>query len=211
MTFNVIIAIAIGYLLGSIPSAYVAGLLKKGVDIREIGGGNMGALNAMRELGLTVGLVVLIADVAKGAIAVLIAKWLGLHLAWIFAAGFAAIIGHNWSIFLGFKGGKGAATTLGVLLALVPREFAICLAIMAVVLVITSNIRLIIVIGLAFLPVLIWLFDNSMMFIWYSVALSLFLIIRSLSSFKEDVSNTEKRKSLIFDREHHFWQARKRK
>ena len=210
MIFNVVIAIAIGYLLGSIPFAYIASRLKKGGDIRQLGGGNVGALNTMREVGVAAGLAVLIADMAKGLIAVLIAQWLGLSLIWIFTAGSAAVVGHNWPIFLGFKGGKGAATAMGVLLALVPHEFAISFGIMVVVIVITSNFRLGITVGLAFLPLIVWQFNEPGMLIAYTLALPLFIGIRSLTSFREDIAKSDTKKSLIFDREYHFWQARKK-
>lgn len=209
MIFSAVMAIIIGYLLGSVPFAYIASRLKKGADIRQVGGGNVGALNTLREIGLLPGLVVLIADIAKGSAAVLIAVWLDLPLIWIFVAGFAAVIGHNWPIFLKFKGGKGAATTIGVLLALSPAEFAISFAIMAIVIVITSNVRLAIVVGLALLPLIIWQFNGSGMLIAYSLALPLFLLIRSLPSFREAVANTGDKRGLIFDRDYHFWQTRK--
>lgn len=209
MIFSAVMAIIIGYLLGSIPFAYIASRLKKGADIRQVGGGNVGALNTLREIGLLPGLVVLIADIAKGSAAVLIAVWLDLPLIWIFVAGFAAVIGHNWPIFLKFKGGKGAATTIGVLLALSPAEFAISFAIMAIVIVITSNVRLAIVVGLALLPLIIWQFNGSGMLIAYSLALPLFLLIRSLLSLREAVANTGDKRGLIFDRDYHFWQTRK--
>lgn len=209
MIFSAVMAIIIGYLLGSIPFAYIASRLRKGADIRQVGGGNVGALNTLREIGLLPGLVVLIADIAKGSAAVLIAVWLDLPLIWIFVAGFAAVIGHNWPIFLKFKGGKGAATTIGVLLALSPAEFAISFAIMAIVIVITSNVRLAIVVGLALLPLIIWQFNGSGMLIAYSLALPLFLLIRSLPSFREAVANTGDKRGLIFDRDYHFWQTRK--
>ena len=106
MIINTIIAIVIGYLLGSIPFAYIAGRLKKGVDVRQVGGGNVGALNVIREVGTAVGFAVLAADVAKGLLAVYIARWLGLPLIWIFVAGFAAVAGHNWPVFLRFRGGQ---------------------------------------------------------------------------------------------------------
>ena len=209
MIFNIVLAIAIGYLLGSIPFAYIAGHLKKGVDIRQVGGRNMGALNVMREIGTSVGLAVLIADIAKGSVAVLIAHWLDLSLIWVFVAGFAAVVGHDWPIFLRFKGGKGAATTLGVLLALVPAEFAISLAIMAIIIVITSNVRLAIIVGLAFLPLIIWQLNGSGMLIAYSLSLLAFLGVRSLPSTREAMANVGNKKGLIFDREYHFWQTKK--
>jgi len=212
MIFNTIIAIVIAYLLGSIPFAYIAGRFKKRVDIRQVGGGNMGALNAVRELGPAIGVPVLIADIGKGALAVLVAHWLGLSLIWTFVVGFVAVAGHNWPVFLGFKGGKGAATTLGVLLVLVPREFAISFGIIALVIIVTSNVRLAIAVGLALLPLIVWQFDESGMLIAYSIALPIFIIITSLTSFKGEVADTEeKKKSLIFDREYNFWQTKKPK
>lgn len=209
MIFNTIITIVLGYLLGSIPSAYIAGRLKKGIDIRQLGGGNMGALNTMREIGIAAGLIVLLADIAKGALAVLVAQWLGLPLIWTLLVGFAAIAGHNWPVFLKFKGGKGAATALGVLLVLVPREFAISLAIIAIVIVVTSNIRLAIAVGLVFLPLFIWLLNGSVMLISYALAISFFLAIRTVIGSGESLATTDKKKGLIFDREHHFWQTRR--
>lgn len=204
------VAIVIGYLLGSIPFAYIVGRLYKGIDIRQAGGGNVGALNTIREIGLIPGLVVLITDIAKGSVAVLISAWMGLPLAVMFIAGFASILGHNWPIFLKFKGGKGAATTIGVLLALAPLETAVSFMIMVIVTIITSNFRLAIACGLALLPLIIWQLNGSAMLIIYSLALSLFLILRSLPSFREAMAHTG-RKSLIFDKERHFWQAKKNK
>jgi len=98
-----------------------------------------------------------------------------------------------------------------VLLALVPAEFAISFAIIVMVVIITSNIRLGVFVGLAFLPLIVWQIDGSGMLIAYSLALPLFLGLRSLPNFREAAASTEKRKSLIFDREYHFWQTRKNK
>ena len=210
MVINAIIAIVVGYLLGSIPFAYIVGRLKKGVDIRQVGGGNLGTLNTLREIGLLPGLAVLIADIAKGSLTVLIAQWLDLSLIWIFVAGFACVVGHVWPVFLKFKGGRGAATTIGVFLGLVPPEAAISLAIMVTIIIVTSNFRLAITIGLAFLPLIVWQLDGSVMLIAYSLALPVFLVIRNLTSFREPASNTGSKKDLIFDRDYHFWQSRRK-
>ncbi|MFC1904078.1 glycerol-3-phosphate acyltransferase [Chloroflexota bacterium] len=211
MVFNVVIAIAAGYLLGSIPFAYIAGHLKKGIDIRQVGGGNVGALNTMREIGPLPGLIVLFTDIAKGSVTVLVALWLEIPLIWIFAAGLAAVVGHNWPVFLRFKGGKGAATTIGVLLVLVPYEAAISIAIILTIIVITSNVRLGVVVGMALLPFGIWQFNGSGMLIAYSLALFLFLSIRALPSTRATAANINERKNLIFDRDHNFWQTKKSK
>ncbi|GAI90445.1 unnamed protein product [marine sediment metagenome] len=172
MILNAIIAVVIGYLLGSIPFAYIAGRLKKGVDVRQVGGGNVGALNVMREVGVAAGFAVLAADVAKGLVAVFVARWLGLPLIWVLVVGFAAVAGHNWPVFLRFRGGKGGATIMGVLLALIPREFAISFAIIAIIVIITSNPTLGFGIGMACLPLIIWQFNGSDMLIIYSLALA---------------------------------------
>ena len=108
------------YLLGSIPSAYVLLRLTKGMDIRTAGTGNVGALNAYQQLGPAGGLVVLAADVSKGLIAVLLPSWIGAPDWASYVGAFAVLAGHNWPVFLNFRGGKGAATILGVGLALAP-------------------------------------------------------------------------------------------
>ena len=110
--------VVLGYLLGSIPTAHIAGRILKRVDIRRIGDGNMGAANAFRHLGAKVGVAVGIIDAAKGAVAVIIAQAASLPLAAVLATGVAAVVGHNWPVFISFRGGRGESTTIGVLLAL---------------------------------------------------------------------------------------------
>ncbi len=201
------LAIIVGYLLGSIPFAYIAGRMIKGVDIRQAGGGNVGALNTMREVGTAAGFGVLAADMAKGALAVLVAQWLGLSQIFVFVAGFAAVVGHNWPVFLKFKGGMGAATTMGALLALAPVEFAISFAIMVLVVLVTSNMRLGMGVGLAFLPLIIWGFGGAGSVIAYSLALPIFNGLRSAPALKK--SFTGSKKGLIVDRKYKPWQRKK--
>jgi glycerol-3-phosphate acyltransferase PlsY len=109
-------AVVIGsYLIGSIPSGLVIGKLK-GIDVREYGSGNIGTTNVLRTLGARYGALVLIADVFKGVIAVLLARYIIGSPMSEMAAGFAAVAGHDWSVFLKFKGGRGVATSLGGIL-----------------------------------------------------------------------------------------------
>jgi glycerol-3-phosphate acyltransferase PlsY len=117
------IGIIISYLIGAIPTAYIFGRVLKGIDIRKHGSGNVGATNALRVLGKKAGITVLILDVLKGIFAILLAEAFvarvsldPLLLRLLF--GLSCISGHNWTIFLRFKGGKGMATTLGVLIGL---------------------------------------------------------------------------------------------
>ena len=109
-------AVVIGsYLIGSIPSGLIIGKLRR-VDIREYGSGNIGTTNVLRTLGAKFGAIVLIADVLKGVIAVLLARYIIGTPMGEMAAGFAAVVGHDWSLFLKFKGGRGVATSLGGIL-----------------------------------------------------------------------------------------------
>jgi acyl phosphate:glycerol-3-phosphate acyltransferase len=107
------------YLLGSLPTSYLLGRLKAGRDIRVMGDENAGAANAYRELGARTGIIVGIIDAVKGSVVILIAQAAGLSQAIVLLSGIAAVVGHNWPIFLGFRGGRGVSTTLGILFVLV--------------------------------------------------------------------------------------------
>jgi len=167
---RVVLSLVLAYLLGSIPFAYIFGRIK-GIDIRKVGDYNVGALNAFRHLGLGWGLATLAADTGKGALAILAAKALGVGEMVVFGAGVAAVIGHNWPVFLRFKGGRGLAVVVGVLLALLPREMLIAAVFGITVLVITrSSVWL----GVAlFVPLvsLCWLFSEPLSLLVYSVVL----------------------------------------
>lgn len=115
--------IVIAYFLGSIPTGL---LLAKaaGVDIRSSGSGNIGATNVYRTLGRSVGVLTLVGDCLKGLLPVLAARYLAMADPWIAAVGLAAFLGHVYTIFLGFKGGKGVATALGVFLGVSPLAVA---------------------------------------------------------------------------------------
>ena len=109
------IAVIIGsYLIGSIPSGLVISKLR-GIDIREYGSGNIGTTNVLRTLGTRYGAIVLVADVLRGVMAVLLARYIIETSMGEMAAGFAVVAGHDWSVFLRFKGGRGVATSVGAL------------------------------------------------------------------------------------------------
>jgi glycerol-3-phosphate acyltransferase PlsY len=116
--------ILLGYLLGSIPFSYLIPWLIAGVDIRKVGTGNVGSHNVMRQVGRGPGALTGGLDLAKGALPVLIARQLNLPDPVALLAGMAAVLGHNYPLFLGFNGGRGLATSLGVLGALMPLEAA---------------------------------------------------------------------------------------
>ncbi len=108
------------YLFGSIPAAYLAARLSRGIDIRQYGSGNVGASNLLKFTSKRVAIPVIIFDLGKGAMMVWVAQLIGLGIAQQVTAGLAVIIGHNWPVFLRFSGGRGNLTTLGVISILVP-------------------------------------------------------------------------------------------
>jgi len=117
---NLLIGCVLSYLIGSIPTAYIFGRLYKSIDIRQHGSGNVGATNVFRVLGQGPGMIALLIDILKGVIpVVVVANALGLHqtLDYILFS-LCAVMGHNWTVFLNFKGGKGIATSLGVLIGM---------------------------------------------------------------------------------------------
>lgn len=121
---SLLLAALVGYLLGAIPFGLIIGRLTRGIDLREFGSHRTGATNALRTLGLRAAALVFLLDVAKGVAAVILARVLFAEdplVEWAAAvAGFAAIIGHNWSVFIRFTGGRGVATSAGALGAVSP-------------------------------------------------------------------------------------------
>ncbi len=183
---NEAIAIIVGYLLGSVPAAFIVTRIVKGRDIRRLGGGNVGGLNVFREVGLVPALTVGLIDLSKGAAAVAIAKW-GLNVAdaYVLLAGLASVIGHNWMIWLKFSGGKGMGATMGALLVLLPLygyslQLGIFFAVIIIPLVITRNIALSMFLGLASLPILVWFGTHSGYATIISVALLLIIVVKFL-------------------------------
>lgn len=204
------LAVIIGYLLGSIPTAYIAGRLTRGVDIRQVGGGNMGALNAMRELGRLVGLIVLLVDVGKGTGSVLIAQALGVSQIWVFLAGFAAIAGHCWPVFLKFRGGKGAGTAIGVFFALAPLPFACCIPILALIIIFTSNVTLGMAGAFAIFPLSLWIFDRPFSMILYAILIALFLGIRYAPTALRSLRKAGNSRDFLIDKNYKPWQTRRK-
>jgi glycerol-3-phosphate acyltransferase PlsY len=203
------LAIISGYLIGAIPFAYLAGRLIKGVDIRRVGGGNVGATNVLREVGTAAGFTVFSADIGKGALTILIAQWLDVSLMVVFISGFAAVVGHSWPLFLGFYGGRGGAVTIGVFFALVPIECAISFGVMVLVVLVTSNFRLAAGIGFILLPFIVWGFGGDGEVIIFSIALPLFTGVRAAPALIRSLKNPQERKNLIFDRQYKPWQKKK--
>jgi glycerol-3-phosphate acyltransferase PlsY len=177
------------YLVGSIPTAYLVARWRQGIDIRQYGSGNVGASNVVRSSGKWLAAVVSIVDLAKGVLMVWAAQAAGLALGLQVAVGLAAIIGHNWPVFLRFSGGRGVLTTMGVAFVLplvngplVPWAFIISLALGAVFIFGLHNLPLGTIIGVAVLPLVSWLFGEPLAFILGFLAMLLLMVIRRLTA-----------------------------
>ena len=163
--------IALGYFLGSVPTAYIAGhVLKKG-DIRQMGDENMGAANAFRELSRKAGIIVGAIDAGKGALAVLIAQTAGMTQVVVMFTGAAAVIGHNWPVFIGFRGGRGVSTTIGVLLAVITQPILILAGPAILILLIRRNVDLACAVLFVPLSLVCWWVGTPISLIFYSIAL----------------------------------------
>ena len=194
-----ILSIIIGYLLGSIPTAYIVSRMRKGIDIRNIGSGNMGGANVMREIGTHEGIFVGLIDVAKGSGAILIAQTLNIPELWVFGTGFVALVGHNFPVFAGFKGGRGSATIIGIFLVLAPEAILVTLAIIAIPFFTTRKFMSAIFIGFGLLPLFVWLFEGSLPLVRYVLAIDLFMLVRNLSGIKQVLAKGII-KDMIYDR-----------
>lgn len=160
-----------GYFLGAIPTAYIAGRVVKGIDIRRVGDANVGAANAFHQLGKKIGVAVGLIDAGKGALAVLIAQAADIPQEAVLITGVAAIIGHNWPVFLDFRGGRGESTTIGMLLILVTQPMLILGGVSIVTLFITRNVILASVVLFAPLSLVSWWLGVPGMLVGYGIAL----------------------------------------
>ncbi|MGD0335967.1 MAG: glycerol-3-phosphate 1-O-acyltransferase PlsY [Candidatus Omnitrophota bacterium] len=212
---RIITGIIFSYLIGSIPTAYIFGRALKGIDIRDFGSGNMGATNALRVLGKKAGITVLFIDILKGLFSVAVLS------SFVFSQGIIAdssivpiilgmssIVGHNWTIFLNFKGGKGVATTFGVLIGLSLKISGFAAVLGFVILVwflVFFAFRIVaiasVTAALAF-PVFILLLREAKGFqlslICFSFLAALFIVIRHLPNLRRAIQGKEQRLHLGF-------------
>lgn len=210
MTLNEVItgggAVILGYLLGSIPSAYIATRLVTGRDIRQLGGGNVGGLNTAREVGFLPALLVGIVDLGKGSAAVAIAHWLlDLSLIPVLLTGLAAVVGHNWMVWLKFSGGKGMGAAVGALLVVMPvygywLGLVIFLGIVIALYALTRNIAFAMGLALLFLPLIIWLGTKSGTATILAVILGLIIAAKFFPTARAAWVKTEHKRDFVFDR-----------
>jgi len=196
MVSDIVIAIVIGYLLGSFPAAYLAGRLRKGVDIREVGSKNMGAMNVYYEVGLVEAVLVTLADLGKGVGAILLVRWLSgnpLVSSFDFLTGLtgaAAVMGHVFPVFLKFHGGKGGATAIGTLIFLMPWAVPFLFIVFAIALFVTRNPTFsysLLLIVFPFVAGFIYVdrYGEPLALVFYSIGLGVFLGIQYIPRLKE--------------------------
>ena len=175
---NLALALAAAYLIGSIPNGLIVGKLMRGVDIRQFGSKNIGATNAYRVLGPWPAFWVFLTDAMKGVAGVLLGQYFGGDPLDMILGGDAAMIGHNWPIFLGFKGGRGVATGLGVIAVLSPVVTVVVFVIWAVIVYLTRYVSLGSIIAAMAAPVLMRVFGESLEIILFGIVAAFFVIIR---------------------------------
>ncbi len=182
---TIALALVAAYLFGAVPSAYIVGRLRTGTDIRQVGSHNMGAMNVFYSVGFCWGVLVLVMDIGKGAAAMAFASALGIPEVARFAAGIVAVLGHGFPVFLRFQGGKGGATSIGVLFVAMPWGIPIGAGIFALALLITRFPTLSYSLGLASFPFIGWLVYGRWQLVVFSVVLLLVPLIRYIPRVRE--------------------------
>ncbi len=203
---KIILGLGLSYVLGSIPTAYIAGKFYKGIDIREHGSRNVGATNVFRVLGKTPGIIVLCVDILKGVLAVaLVSSLLGLNENIFYILfGLASVCGHNWTLFLNFKGGKGVATSLGVLIGLtikvssIRAVLALSLLIWSIVFAGFGYVSLASIVSVIFLPILMLVFTSSFELIVLGVVFCVFVVIRHRPNIQRLLDGKESKVKMPF-------------
>lgn len=221
---RLIIIIVQSYLIGSIPNALIIGKRFFGIDVRTVGSGNMGSTNVSRTLGWKAGLAVQLLDIAKGLLAVLlVAYFFDSEMPFVnytpfedetvvgLIAGISAVLGHMWSVFAGFKGGKGMNTSLGMLLAVAPVEVAVGLGIFLVIFFASGYVSLGSIAAAVIIPSTMAFRYNVLgisiqgyhTLVFFLIALSTIVIYAHRSNVKRLLAGTENRfsKLMIFKRD----------
>ncbi len=211
---NLLGIVLVSYLIGSIPFALIAGKLFKGIDLRNYGSGNLGSTNAFRVLGAPLGILVQILDIAKGLFVVLVVtEYFYSHLPFTnytpfeditvakIIAGVSAIIGHTYSIFAGFKGGKGINTALGVLISLSPVDAGISVGFFILTVLSSGYVSLGSIVASFTFPLMMFIRENYFKvnisgydtLIFFSIAVSVLLIYNHRANIKRLLYGNENR------------------
>lgn len=189
--FSSIIIVILSYLIGSIPSGLILGKSIWGIDLREYGSHNIGATNAWRTIGRAAGFMIFICDFLKGAIGVFLGEIFSGEPICLVLGGIAAIVGHSWSFFLKFKGGKGVATGLGVIAMLMPLPTIFIFAVWFAIVFFTRYVSLGSIVAAGCVPLFAWIFDQPSPYIFFGALAGLFVIYRHKENIGRLLSGTE--------------------
>lgn len=186
---KLVLTAVIGYLLGSVNSSLVIGKFY-GIDVRTHGSGNAGVTNTLRTLGKTAALLVLVGDVLKGVLSCIIGNYILKDTGTIVAGAFA-IIGHNWPLYFGFKGGKGVLTSFSVIAYIDWKLALISLCAFIIIVAITRYVSLGSIVGAITLPIATILFKRSIEVTIFTILLGLLVIIKHRSNIERLINGTE--------------------
>ena len=175
MNINNLLFIAAGYLCGAIPVAYVVGK-QRGIDIRTIGSGNVGATNALRSMGTSAGAMVLLLDIAKVLVVLVVGQLLQLSREVLLLGGLAAFLGHIWPVYLKFKGGKGVAVAAGILMFFFPLPGLISITLFVVVAALTRYVSLASLSAAISVPLLLPVFNYHNLEVAYTGAIVMLIV-----------------------------------
>ena len=195
---------ASAYIIGSIPTAYIFGKVLKGIDIREYGSGNAGATNVFRVIGKTPGVIVLMIDIIKGFLCATYLASGFLYLAPVtrpelyrILVGLSAIAGHNWTLFLKFKGGKGVAASAGVVIGLIPKIFWLGFLVWLITFFITGFVSLSSIVAVISIPIFTLAFGEPAEMVIFMCLLSLIIVYKHKPNIRRLARGEEKRISFF--------------
>jgi len=186
-----VLGFVVGFIFGSIPTGLWITKALHGIDIREYGSKNIGTTNVYRTVGAKTAIIVLLADMLKGIVVVGVLKWYMNSDLLIVAAAMGAILGHNYSLFLGFKGGKGAATGMGLLVYLLPKTSLCCFIIAAICIALTRYVSLGSIMASIAAPILTWYFGYPTPYVVLALLGGGFIIIRHKANIERLLNGTE--------------------
>ena len=176
---EIALSLVIGYLMGSVPYAYIIARWRRGVDLRYVDVRNVGAGAVIRQVGKRWGVAAIILDGGKGAVAVAVANAFGVSEPMAMLAGFMAVAGHNFPFWIGFRGGSGVACFMGVMMMLSPAAFGATLGILAITLVVTRQFFTTIALAAPFLILFVWVLERDLTLLYFTIGMAIFILLRS--------------------------------
>ena len=185
------VLVVAAYLLGSCPFGVLIARLAGHVDLRRVGSGNIGATNVLRVVGKGAAVLTLLGDIGKGALAVGLARRLDANAQVVAAVALAAVLGHVFPVWTGFRGGKGVATTLGVVLATMPVVGGLLLLVWLAVAALSRYSSLAALVAVATMPVFVWVVDGRWVMLALSGALATLVVARHRDNIRRLVAGTE--------------------